>query len=291
MKPIQDLGAWQNQDGGWPYHPGGPSWTEPAAYALLALSAHGSAVEPVERALGWLRAAQRPDGGWAPTPAVAQSTWVSAVVVLLGPAILGEASYRRGVSWLLDQTGEETSFLTRFRTFMSGNQTPPEQRSPGWPWFPGASAWVTPTALSMLALGKALRLDPSSGMHRRLQGRLQMGASFLLRHACGDGGWNYGAPRALGFEAHSYPETTGIALLALHGIDSSEVRKACALAQIQLSASHSSEAESWLRLGLLAHRRLSPDTPPPKRPHPTVQNAALALLASAAQSGSNIFLE
>jgi hypothetical protein len=216
---------------------------------------------------------------------------VSAVVVLLGPAILGEAPYRRAVAWLLDQTGEETSFLTRLRTFMAGNQTPPEQRFPGWPWFPGASAWVTPTALSMLALGKVLRLEPSAAMQQRLQRRLQMGASFLLRHTCSDGGWNYGAPRALGFEARSYPETTGIALLALHGIDSSEVRKACALAQIQLAACHSSEADSWLRLGLLAHRQLAPHAPAPTHPHRTVQNAALASLASAAEHGPNIFLE
>jgi hypothetical protein len=284
---MQTLVACQNADGGWPYHPGGPSWTEPAAYALLALSANRSAAEPIERARGWLRATQRPDGGWSPTPAVAQSTWVSAVVVLLGPAILGEAPYRSAVAWLLDQTGAETSFLTRLRTFMSGNQTPPEQRSPGWPWFPGASAWVTPTALSMLALGKAFRLEPSAAIRRRLQ----TGASFLLRHACSDGGWNYGAPRALGFEARSYPETTGIALLALHGIDSSEVRKACALAKIQLAACQSSEAESWLRLGLLAHRQLPPDLLPPALPQRTVQNAALASLASAAEHGRNIFLE
>jgi hypothetical protein len=118
-----------------------------------------------------------------------------------------------------------------------------------------------------------------------------MGASFLIRHACSDGGWNYGAPRALGFEARSYPETTGIALLALHGIDSSEVRKACALAQVQLANCRSSEAESWLRLGLLAHRQLPLDAPPPVRTPRTVQNSALASLASAAEHGVNIFLD
>jgi hypothetical protein len=284
---MQDLEKYQNRDGGWPYRPGGPSWTEPAAYALLALSADRSAGQTVERAVGWLRATQRPDGGWAPMPDVTHSTWVSAVVVLLGPAMLGEASYRRAVGWLLEQTGEETSFLTRLRTFLSGNQMPPEQQFPGWPWFPGASAWVTPTALSTLALAKAFRREPSATLSRRLQ----MGASFLLRHACSDGGWNYGAPRALGFDARSYPETTGIALLALHGVDSSEVRKACSLAKAQLAACQSSEGESWLRLGLLAHHELPSDVPPPARPPRTIQNAALALLASAATNGRNSFLE
>jgi hypothetical protein len=127
-------------------------------------------------------------------------------------------------------------------------------------------------------------------MHRRLQGRLQTGASFLLRHACGDGGWNYGAPRALGFEARSYPETTGIALLALHGIDSSEVRKACALAQVQLAACHSSEAESWLRLGLLAHRRLPADAPCPHAPPPDRSERRSGVAGvRRANSGPNIF--
>jgi hypothetical protein len=188
---------------------------------------------------------------------------------------------------VLEQTGEETSFLSRLRTLMSGNRVPFEQRFPGWPWFPGASAWVTPTALAMLALRKAGRVDPSPG----IQQRLQMGAGFLLRHACSDGGWNYGAPRALGVEARSYPETTGVALLALHGVDAGETGKACAVAQQQLGACRSSEAESWLRLGLLAHGQLSAHAVPAGHPPRTVQNAALALLASAAEHGSNIFLE
>ena len=284
---MRNLLECQNRDGGWPYHYGGPSWTEPTAYALLALSGNRPAAEPVERALAWLRATQRRDGGWAPAPAVGPSTWVSAVALLLGPAMLGDAPYRRGVAWLLDQTGAETSFLTRLRTLIAGSQMPPEQRFPGWPWFPGASAWVTPTALSMLALRKALRVEPSTAV----QHRVQTGTSFLLRHACSDGGWNYGAPRALGFEARSYPETTGIALLALDRVDSSGVRKACDLAEVQLAACRSSEGESWLRLGLLAHGRLRPDTPPATRPHRTVQNAALAALASAAAQGRNLFLE
>ncbi len=153
---MQDLEKYQNRDGGWPYRPGGPSWTEPAAYALLALSADRSAGQTVERAVGWLRATQRPDGGWAPMPDVTHSTWVSAVVVLLGPAMLGEASYRRAVGWLLEQTGEETSFLTRLRTFLSGNQMPPEQQFPGSPWFPGASRVGNPYGIIYAGPGQSV---------------------------------------------------------------------------------------------------------------------------------------
>ena len=273
----------QNPDGGWPYRRGGPSWTEPTAYALWALIAQGSVAEPVQRGLGWLHAAQLPDGGWPPQPAVRRSAWVTAVAALLGPAALGQDSYRRGIAWIVQQSGAETSFPSRVQRFLTGNA----QTYPGWPWFPGTSAWVTPTALSMLALRQAARYAESA----RMLARLDHGAACLLQHACSDGGWNYGAARALDYDAHSYPETTGVALLALRGRDTPAIRKACGWAQAQLPGCRTSEGESWLRLGLLAHGQLPPDAPPPVRPPRTVQNTALAWLASAAVAGRNPFFE
>jgi squalene cyclase len=273
----------QNPDGGWPYQRGGPSWTEPTAYALLALKARGPVDEPVERGLRWLQAVQRPDGGWPPQPVVRQSVWITAVAALLGPAALGRDAYQRGIRWILEQTGEDTGFFMRARQFLSGQSA----TDPGWPWFPGTSAWVTPTALSMLALRQAAAYAPAA----QIRARLDMGAAYLLGHACSDGGWNHGAARALDYDARSYPETTGTALLALSGRDSPAVRKACAWAQAQLPGCRTAEGESWLRLGLLAHRQLPPHTAPPSRPPRTVQNAALAILAAAAAEGRNPFPE
>lgn len=278
---MVSLLASQNPDGGWPYQRGGPSWTEPTAYALLALMAQGSVAESVEKGLQWLASAQLPDGGWPPQPAVRQSAWVTAVAALLGPAALGEDCYRRGIGWIVEQTGEESKFLSRVRQFLTGVS----RGDPGWPWFPGTSAWVTPTAVSMLALRKAARSTGSP----HIRARLDMGASYLLAHACSDGGWNHGAARALDHDARSYPETTGVALLALDGNQSAAVAKACAWARAQLPQCRASEAESWLRLGLLAHGQLPVGSP--VRPPRTVQNAALALLASAAAAGRNAFLE
>jgi hypothetical protein len=274
----------QNPDGGWPYQRGGPSWTEPTAYALLALMAEGSVVEPVNKGLRWLNAAQLPDGGWGPQPGVRQSTWVTAVATLLGPAAFGGDAYRRGIAWIVQSSGEDTGFLIRVRQVLTGSAPGGD---PGWPWFAGTSAWVTPTALSMLALRKAGRCAASP----QILARLDMGASYLLAHACSDGGWNHGAARALDYDARSYPETTGVALLALSGKDTPAVRKACRWAQGQLPSCRASEAESWLRLGLLAHGQLPANAPLPARPPRTIQNAALALLASAAATGRNPFLE
>ena len=194
---------------------------------------------------------------------------------------------QRGVAWLLAASGEETKPFTRFHYWLAGQTPPRERRFPGWPWYPGTSAWVVPTALSILALRKALR-DQSSPAIRR---RLDLGCSFLINSACSDGGWNYGCPRALGHDAPSYPETTGVAILAASGIQSRQVRQACTLAQKQLLVCRTSEAQSWLRLGLLAHSQLPPRAAALALPNRTTQSAALALLASTAEQGRNIFLE
>jgi len=283
---MVSLLAAQNPDGGWPYLRGGPSWTEPTAYALLALITQepdAEVAEKVATGLRWLNRAQLSDGGWPPQPAVRQSSWVTAVAALLGPTALGEACHRRAIAWIVEQTGQESKFFSRVRQLLIGGS----QGDPGWPWFPGASAWVTPTSVSMLALRKASRETGSP----QIRARLDMGTAYLLAHACSDGGWNHGAARVLNRDAPSYPETTGVALLALHGIHAPAVLKACVRARAQLPECRSSEAESWLRLGLLAHGKLPPDTSPPVCTPRTIQTAALALLASAAMAGRNAFLE
>jgi hypothetical protein len=286
MELMHSLLEAQNPDGGWPYYRGALSWTEPTAYALLAMTTASGTESAMERGLAWLRAAQRADGAWLPQRAVAESTWVTAVATLLGPAKLGANSYWRGIAWLLGQTGEESSTLSRLRGLIMGYSPPADGRFPGWPWLPGTSAWVTPTALAMLALRKAVQFRPDGEIRRRLE----MGRSFLLAHVCSDGGWNYGCTRAMGYDAPSYPETTGVALLALHGVEVPQVRRACDWACAQWETCRISEAQSWLRLGLLAHGRLRPDEAPPCQQR-SIQNAALALLAAAAEQGRNVFLE
>jgi hypothetical protein len=139
----------------------------------------------------------------------------------------------------------------------------------------------------MLALRKGLQFDDSP----QLRARLNAGAAYLLAHACADGGWNYGAPRALDRDARSYPETTGVALLALTGNDSPQIQKAGDCARRLLAYCQTSEGESWLHLGLLAHAGLPKDSPTLSRTPRTIQTAALAHLAEAAAQGRNMFLE
>ena len=132
----------------------------------------------------------------------------------------------------------------------------------------------------------------------------------MLARRCRDGGWNHGSTRALGYDSDSYPETTGLALLALHGVDDPKVTQGVARGEQQLAVCQSSEGVSWLRLGLGAHGRAPLAPAPGKIPNQTgdganiaeagttapvmhggVMEIALAALADAAQAGKNLFLD
>ena len=276
--------AAQNPDGGWAYR-GGSSWTEPTAYALLALDGETGAGPACERARRFLAGNQRSDGGFAPRPSVEESTWVTALAILAGAAT-GEAG-RRAVGWLVSESGEESGFIYRLRAWM--NSTRPqamEEGVPGWSWYPGTAAWVVPTSLTILALERIERRYPDP----RIRRRIDQGRQFVLAHVCEDGGWNHGSIRSLGFQAVSYPETTGIALLAVHGTDPARIAKSIAKAEEHFRNCRSLEGLSWLQLGLMAQGHPAPTVPPDVRAH-TLLDTALAILAGRAREGKNAFLE
>ena len=280
----------QNPDGGWGYSRGGSSWTEPTCYALLALSS-GEVSSPAgsqgavaaRKGLQWLTSGQRSDGGWAPRPGVDESTWVTALALLL-PPVLSAGDPQRAAQWLLNQSGRESGFIYRLRLRLLGVRLDPTQQYDGWPWYPGTAAWVAPTALTFLALQK---LNSSTG-DAQIQKRLAEGRAFLLARRCRDGGWNHGSTQALGYDSDSYPETTGVALLALHGTKAAEMGNAIDVAEHHLRESHSLEATSWLTLGLLAHGRAPSEVS--VMPHQGTVAISLAAIAGAARQGRNLFV-
>jgi len=298
MQYSEDLLGRQNADGGWSYFRGG-SWTEPTCYALLALAASGTGhAAEVRRGMSWLQRCQRADGGFAPRESVQESTWVTALTLLLPPDTQG-FDRRRAEAWTVDQTGRESGWVFRLRLWMLGADSSGESMSfDGWPWYPGAAAWVGPTALSVLALQKlAKRGEPAN--RSDLKKRIDQGVGYLLARRCHDGGWNHGSTRSLGYDSDSYPETTGLALLALHGVDDPKVTEGLARGEQQLAVCPSSEGVSWLRMGLGAHgrARLTPaagiagdGAKAPAAPR-GVMEIALAALADSAHAGKNPFLD
>lgn len=282
MSFAAQLLALQGQDGGWGYGQG-CSWTEPTALALLALCAgeyRDSAA--VRSGAAWLRAQQHPDGGFRPCAAVGQSTWVTSVPLLLPQDIRRTFREEAAIRWLMERTGRESGLMFRLRQRISGSPDSAQYQFTGWPWTDGASAWVTPTALALLALRRSGQAAP----HREaVTRRLNQGAAYLISRMCSDGGWNYGPARVLGYESSSYPETTGLALAGLYGVERNRLRRSLDLATGLLQRCKSSEAASWLQLGLAAHGvRIFRDVSP--RQFDT-RAIALAALASVAVSGNH----
>ncbi len=283
MIQLSGLLARQNPDGGWPYS-SGSSWTEPTVYALLAMSASLETGSPsVYRGLAWLRERQRPDGGWPPRASVDQSTWVTALVLLLPDTLLAGFQKPRAVRRLLNETGRESSWLERTRAAMITGHTDPKTPD-GWPWFPNTAAWVAPTALGILALRKAGGRTPS----QEIRDRIRQGQEFLAARRCADGGWNHGSSRALGYDGPSYPETTGLALLALKGWPEQSLEPSFQRAAQHLLACRSLEAASWLEMGLQAHARPTEHPEIPIDRKLTTQELAVAIIAREARRGRNI---
>jgi hypothetical protein len=282
---IDSLETYQNADGGWPYRPGGSSWTEPTAYALLAGYATGDTAGRV-RALQWLRTLQRSDGAWAPKAGVEQSTWVTSVVTLLPPQDIGQAAHRSAIRWLLGQTPANATYSYRLKAWMNGD--PLAEPHAGFSWVPDTAGWSTPTALGILALAKENRRHPDAV----LKDRIANARAFLFAHRCADGGWNHGAKKALGVNAFSYPETTGTALLAVAGSQgegNAAIAPSVARAEAWWKDCPSCEAANWLMLGLRAAGRAK-DAPPASFKARTIPDAALRKIAAAGDRGMEIFL-
>jgi hypothetical protein len=250
--------------------------------ALLATGERTSAA----RGLRWLRSTQRRDGGWAPQPTIDQSNWTTGLVALLPPEDLGPTLHKAAISWLMGGMGQESSLQYRLRQWLLGNHPPDEFNFAGWPWTPGAAAWVGPTAVAIIALAREDRRRPLVGIRERAE----MGRRFLLLRACKDGGWNHGAPRPLGYESKAYPETTGMALTALRGVNAAEVKRGFQIALQFLGECHSADAQNWLRLGLLAHGELPRDYCRPARlACRTVAETSLDLLLTEPGAGERFF--
>jgi hypothetical protein len=236
----------QNRDGGWAYNKG-CSWTEPTAFVLLAQSVTQVDRSSFEAGVKFLCSLQRRDGGWSPHPDVAESTWVTTLAALLPEQTIGPERLKRALEWLEGQTGRESSWSYRLNQTIAGNK---ERYPEGWPWFPGAAAWVIPTSLGILAFERAL----TRGENRGLRNRVNEGREFLAERMCADGGWNHGSNRALGRDGDSYPETTGIALAALRWSPQRDlVERASETARRHLATCRTAEGVAWLRIGLAAH--------------------------------------
>lgn len=268
---LSALRSAQNPDGGWGFFPKRRSWLEPTAYATLAL--HGDPA--ADRAWTLLKSWQGSDGSWRPSADVQISHWDTALCVTLA-AVRGEFDepFRKGVEWLLNTAGVESSLVNRIASRVGLLDAERDLSLKGWPWKPGTSSWVEPTAHALVALKKA----SAKVSNPDLRNRVQMGEAQLLDIRCRDGGWNYGNRTVLEVELPSYPETTALALLGLQGHPG--IGDAVEAAGRMLRGSPSPMARAWLNIALRLHGAEVPAAPD-ETPGPDVLITALEALGSA----------
>ncbi len=241
---LEFLRNQQNPDGGWGYAPGRGSATEPSFYALLATWREKDA-EWWQRGWREMRSWQRTDGAWQAGPAVSEPHWTTALGLTLY-TLLGDSGdgFQRAARWLISERPFEGNALVRITHLLHIFRREHDPKYFGWPWVPGTSSWIEPTAHALVALKKASRQLNDPALVERIGLAEEM---IWLRH-CQDGGWNYGNRIVLGEMLPSYPETTALALLGLQG--NADPRLAGALRQARQLQVGGGErlARSWLAL-------------------------------------------
>jgi hypothetical protein len=274
---LDFLRSTQNPDGGWGFFPGKQSWLEPTAYALMALHSDSASQVSFERGWKLMRSWQLPGGSWQPCAAVGEPHWTTALCVTLH-CLRGvhDDPLRRGVAWLLDTSGIENRLKYRVAHFISPSVVELDPSFKAWPWLPGCSSWIEPTAHALVALKKVSKALPDVAV----RDRIDMGEKMILERRCRDGGWNYGNRKVLGTELPSYPETTALALLGLSRNSALDLSEPLALALRQWKGTRSPLARAWLAVSLRSHDLPMPAAAPRPFTSADTMIAALEIIAA-----------
>jgi hypothetical protein len=174
----------RNTDGGFGPVPGALSEPEPTSLVAIALQDRG--------AREWLLANQRSDG----SVALVVGNVVRDLTALASLGVGPGPSRERGLDHLVDVYGQN-------------GPSPGTAESSGWPWTDDAHGWVEPTAWGLLAL-RSFR--PAA------MDRIADAERLFAERECVGGGWNFGTRTVFDVDLQPYVQTTGIALIALHGV-------------------------------------------------------------------------
>jgi hypothetical protein len=246
-KRLDFLKSTQNADGGWGYFPGKSSWLEPTAYAMLALHGDVKAAGALEKGWALVRSWQLPDGAWRPSGAVWQPHWSGALVITISTVRGARGGWiERGIDSLLKTEGAEGGMFRQAVRRWFPAMSPIDPSLLGWPWRPGNTSWIEPTAHTLVALKRVAREAGSPTLWRRIR----EGERMILDRRCHDGGWNFGSPSVYGVDLPSYEESTGLALLGLQGLAKPVVAEPLANAARLWRETRSAVAKAWLEISL-----------------------------------------
>lgn len=182
------------------------------ATCLASLAGTSDAAWNKRLSLEFLLAQQCRNGGWPAFTGDAQPSWTTALAVITLGQAGGEIGARqRALTWLVHNRGREAHWLWRWKFKLVDTQARVDPDKYGWPWLPGASSWVIPTALALVALKQFVSCTRSEAARQRIR----TGVEMLFDRACVGGGWNAGNSIVYGSPLAPHVEPTAIALIAL----------------------------------------------------------------------------
>ena len=238
---IQRLAAAER----WTYGASSNSAAEPAAWAALALIAHGEVDAALRPAL-WLARLQQAEGAVGVSAAELEPRWPTSLAMLTWCAwdhASGSPRFAeridRAVQWSLTDRGE-----TSPRSAMIGHDT----TLTGWSWATNTHSWLEPTCFFVLALRAA-----GYGRHERTL----EGARLVLDRLLPDGGANYGNTIVLGQPLLPHIEPTGLATWTLTGDEPADPRieKSLEYLEHEIGPALAPASLAFACLGLASHGR------------------------------------
>lgn len=230
---------------GWGYRVGTQPAVEATALACLALLAtegvDASARTEIGAAADWMASLQVRDGSIGVRSDLPTPTWTTPYALLTFSALTGYAeARRRAVHWLLQVKGTQIPLSP---------ENPQNTMLQGWPWVLETHSWLEPTAWAVLALR-----HENLARNTRVQEGLMVIRDRAIVTQEGQGGWNYGNKSVLGTTLRPQPAPTGLALMALAGVDASSPidRQARAYLKAALPETRAASSLGWGLLGLRA---------------------------------------
>jgi hypothetical protein len=235
---------------GWGYRPETMPSVEPTVLACLGLLATeddrrvGRGSAEVRDSADWLADLQGHDGSLGVSATQPTPGWTTSYGVLLWGAMGGySAPLELATRWLLCQEGLTVPNLAPTERTV-GHDT----SLVGWPWVSETHSWLEPTALTILAMRRDGRAN-----HKRVRAGLEL----IRDRAIASGGWNYGNNRLFERDLRPQPAPTGLALLALAGIDgrTESIERAIVYLLKTLPDTRAPQSLCWGVLALRAWRR------------------------------------
>jgi hypothetical protein len=187
-----------NKDGGIPYAPTGPSFSEPTLMMILALAAAGETIHLAQPLVDWILKNRNRNGSIGLNSEFPnEGIW--------NTPLLAIAMHRLGLKAERDAAIDFIIKAHSIAIKRSSDNIMNTQLS-GWSWVENTFGWVEPTSWALLALSIAGK----ESHPRAVEGRK------LLEDRCiPGGGWNFGNKIVFNHPLLPFGDTTALALLAL----------------------------------------------------------------------------